>query len=332
MVRASFPTTRLRRLRQHPRMRDLIRETHLTIDDLVYPLFIKPGNGSNTAISSMPGQAQITLENLSAEIKTIVALNIPAVLLFGIPEKKDPQGSDAYHEQGIVQQAIRIIKSTAPNLLVISDLCCCEFTDHGHCGIIDTHTGKTDINNDETLTILQKQAIAHVQAGADILAPSGMIDGMVAAIRHALDKHHYQHIPILSYSVKYASALYGPFRDAAEGTPQFGDRRSHQMDIANANEALREAELDIAEGADILMVKPALMFLDIIHRLKQQFPQIPLAAYQVSGEYAMIKAASENHWLAEKDTVLESLLAIKRAGANFIITYFAKEVARWLQA
>ncbi len=330
MNSASFPSTRLRRLRQHEKIRCLIRETELSVNDLVYPLFIKYGNGPNTPITSMPGQYQITLKNLADEIEEITALNIPAILLFGIPAAKDATGSDAYNENGIVQQAIRLIKDIAPELLIISDICCCEFTDHGHCGIIDDSRGKLDINNDKTLTILQKQALAHVQAGADILAPSGMIDGMVQAIRNVLDEHHHYHIPILSYTVKYASALYGPFRDAAEGTPQFGDRRSHQMDIANANEALREAELDITEGADILMVKPAITYLDIIYRLKQRFPQIPLAAYYVSGEYAMLKAAVEKGWLDEKNVVLESTFALKRAGTDFIITYFAKDIARWL--
>ena len=330
MTHAHFPTTRLRRLRQQPQLRDLVRETHLNIDDFVYPLFIKHGSGANTPIASMPGQYQITLENLPAEITTIVTLKIRAVLLFGIPAVKDPQGSDAYQPDGIVQQAIRIIKTMAPSLLVISDICCCEFTDHGHCGVIDRHTGSPDINNDQTLALLQQQAIAHAQAGTDMLAPSGMIDGMVQAIRDCLDKAQYQHLPILSYSVKYASAFYGPFREAADGSPQFGDRRSHQMDVANSDEAVREAALDINEGADIIMVKPAGAYLDIIYRLRQQFPQIPLAAYQVSGEYAMLKAAAANHWLDEKTAVIESMLAIKRAGARIIITYFAKDLARWL--
>ena len=330
MKTASFPSTRLRRLRQQEKIRRLIRETQLSINDLVYPLFIKYGSGSNVPIDSMPGQYQITLDNLMAEINEIVALNIPAVLLFGIPAEKDATGADAYNENGIVQKAIRLIKNIAPELLVISDICCCEFTDHGHCGIIDDSTDKLDINNDQTLTILQKQALIHVAAGADVLAPSGMMDGMVQAIRSILDENHYSHIPILSYSVKYASALYGPFRDAAEGTPQFADRHSHQMDIANTNEALREAELDIVEGADILMVKPAITYLDVIYRVKQRFPQIPLAAYHVSGEYSMLKAAAAKGWLDEKNVVLENMLALKRAGADFIITYFAKDIANWI--
>lgn len=330
MKTASFPSTRLRRLRQQEKIRRLIREAHLSVNDLVYPLFIKYGRGANVPIDSMPGQYQITLENLATEIKEITALNIPAVLLFGIPAEKDPTGADAHSDNGIVQQAIHIIKKIAPALLVISDICCCEFTDHGHCGIIDDSSGKLDINNDQTLAILQKQALAHATAGADILAPSGMMDGMVQAIRSILDEYHYSHIPILSYSVKYASALYGPFRDAAEGTPQFGDRHSHQMDIANANEALREVELDINEGADILMVKPAITYLDVIYRLKQNYPQIPLAAYHVSGEYSMLKAAVEKGWLDEKNVVLENMFALKRAGTDFIITYFAKDIAKWL--
>jgi porphobilinogen synthase len=330
MTIASFPTTRLRRLRHHAKIRDLVRETNLDVNDFVYPLFIKQGQGNNIPIASMPGQYQITLENLPTEIDAIISLHVPAVLLFGIPEKKDTYGSDAYSDNGIVQQAIRQIKSIAPDLLIISDICCCQFTDHGHCGFLDQTSGLLDVNNDKTLKILEKQAIAHAKAGADMLAPSGMIDGMVKTIRGALDTENYQHVTILSYSVKYASAYYGPFRDAAEGTPQFGDRQSYQMDIANINEALREAELDISEGTDIIMVKPALSYLDVVYRLKQAFAQVPLAAYQTSGEYAMIKAAAAQHWLDEKSIVIENMLALKRAGANFIITYFAKDLARWL--
>ena len=328
---ASYPTTRLRRLRHNKNVRQLIREHHISVNDLIYPLFIKHGTGANTPISSMPGQMQITLENLPQEINEIVALKIGAVLLFGLPETKDATGSDAYNHQGIVQQAIKIIKATAPDLLVISDICCCEYTDHGHCGIIDDHTGCMDVNNDQTLKLLQQQAIAHAQAGADILAPSGMMDGMVHAIRSALDANDFQHLPILSYTAKYASHFYGPFREAAGGSPGFGDRRSHQMDYANGDEALREAELDLQEGADMLMVKPGLAYLDILLRLKQNFPGVPLCSYQVSGEYSMIKAASAQGWVDEKSVVLETLHAFKRAGATMIITYFAKDIARWLK-
>ena len=324
---ATFPTVRMRRLRQHPKVRDLVRETELSVNDLICPIFIKHGQGENTPVSSMPGQYQVHLDKLTEEIDLITSLKIPAVLLFGIPKEKDAIGSEGFNEQGIIIQAIGIIKKHAPALLIISDVCLCEYTDHGHCGVVDDHTGCLDVNNDETLALLQKQAIAHVKAGADIIAPSGSIDGMVQAIRTALDDNDFKHIPILSYSMKYASALYGPFREAAEGTPQFGDRRSYQADPAHSNEALREAQLDIAEGADMLMVKPALAYLDIISRLKSAFPGLPMCAYQVSGEYSMIKAASEKGWLDEQRVMLETLVSIKRAGADMIITYFAKDVA-----
>lgn len=325
-----FPTTRLRRLRYNKAVRNLVREHHLSVDDLIYPLFIHHGSGSNRPIKNMPGQYQITLENLATEIEQLTALNINAVLLFGIPAKKDASGSDAYSDNGIIQQAIKIIKQTNPEILVMTDVCYCEYTDHGHCGIVDDHTGRMDVNNDATLELLQKQAVSFAEAGADIMAPSGMIDGMVHAIRSALDKHHFQHIPILSYSNKYASNLYGPFRNAAGYTLAFGDRRSHQMDFANGDEALREAELDLQEGADMLMVKPGLAYLDILYRLKQHYPGVPLCVYQVSGEYSMIKAASANSWLDEMPVVLETMLAFKRAGATMIITYFAKEIANAL--
>lgn len=331
----TFPATRLRRLRYKSKVRDLVRETTLDINDFLLPIFIRHGKGENRPIASMPGLYQITLENLNAEIDEIVKLGIPGVLLFGIPEHKDATGSDAYHSEGIIPRAIRAIKKHAPDLLVISDLCCCEYTDHGHCGAIDNshgdnHHGTMDVNNDLTLKILQEQAVTHATAGADIIAPSGMIDGMVSAIRSTLDQHNFYHIPILSYAVKYASALYGPFREAAEGAPKFGDRRSYQMDPANGKEALREAEQDVSEGADMLMVKPASLYLDIIYRVKQRYPEIPMAAYHVSGEFAMIKAAAANGWIDEKRVVLETMLSIKRAGADFIFTYFAKDLARWL--
>ena len=328
---ATYPTTRLRRLRHNKAVRQLVREHQLTCDDLIYPLFIKHGTGANTSINSMPSQYQITLENLPKEINELVALNINAVLLFGLPETKDATGSDAYNDNGIVQQAIKVIKMTAPDLLIISDICCCEYTDHGHCGIMDDHTGCMDVNNDQTLELLQQQALSHAKAGADILAPSGMMDGMVQAMRTTLDANDFAHLPILSYTAKYASHFYGPFREAAGGSPEFGDRRSHQMDFSNGDEALREAELDVQEGADMLMVKPGLAYLDIIQRLKQTFPGVPLCAYQVSGEYSMIKAASANGWVDEMPVVLETMLAFKRAGATMIITYFAKDIAKTLR-
>ena len=319
---------RLRRLRHHATLRALVRETHLNVQDLVYPLFIKHGLAEKQSIPSMPGQYQLGLSHLKEEIQEIVALGIPAVILFGIPEYKDEQGSAALHDQGIIQQAIREIKNLAPQLLVISDICFCEYTSHGHCGIITNN----ELHNDETLDGLIQQSISHAKAGCDVIAPSGMIDGMVAAIREGLDHEGFQHIPILSYAAKYCSSFYGPFRQAAEGAPQFGDRQTYQMDPANAKEALREVDLDVEEGADMLMVKPALSYLDIIHQTKQRYPEIPLCAYQVSGEYAMIKAAAQCGWLDEKKVTLETLISIKRAGADFIITYFAKEVSRWLNS
>jgi porphobilinogen synthase len=328
---SKFPQTRLRRLRYHPRVRDLVRQTEFNVNDLVYPIFIRHGDGENTPITSMPGLYQIPLCNLATEIQEIVALKIPAVLLFGLPAFKDGLGSDAFNPDGIVQQAIRSIKNIAPELLVISDICCCEYTDHGHCGPIDDHTHHLDVNNDKTLEILQQQVISHAQAGTDMLAPSGSIDGMVGAIRTALDEHGFKHLPIFSYTIKYASSFYGPFREATQGAPKFGDRRTYQADPANSNEAIHEGLLDIQEGADFLMVKPGLPYLDVIYRLKQQFPYMPLGAYQVSGEYAMIKAAAMKGWLDEKRVILESLVALKRAGADIIISYFAKDVARFLK-
>lgn len=324
-----FPATRLRRLRYNNNIRDLVREHHLSVKDLVYPLFIKQGIEQKQAISSMPGQYQLGLTDLAEEITQILQLQIPAVLLFGIPTRKDETGSNALDDNGIVQQAIRLIKKIAPDLLVITDVCCCEYTTHGHCGLMDKHG---ILQNDATLNVLQQQAISHAHAGADVIAPSGMIDGMVAAIREALDAEQLHRIPILSYSAKYASHFYSPFREAAEGTPQYGDRRSHQMDPANGEQAIREAQMDIDEGADMLMVKPALPYLDIIYRIKQQYPGMPMCAYHVSGEYSMIKATAEKDWIDEQAIVLESLLAIKRAGANMIITYFAKDVASWLNS
>jgi porphobilinogen synthase len=326
-----FPTTRLRRLRSHPVLRDLVQETDFDLNDCVLPLFIRHGNQSQ-AISSMPGHAQLCLNDLPKEIEGLLASGIRAVILFGIPEKKDVLGSDAYSDQGIIQQAVKRIKKNHSEMFVITDICFCEYMSHGHCGIVDEAHHCPDVNNDETLKFLAKQALSHARAGADMLAPSGNMDGMVGAIREALDSAEFSHLPILSYAVKYASAFYGPFREAAgDSAPKFGDRKTYQMNPANGHEALREAELDLKEGADILMVKPAGPYLDVIYRVKEKFPQVPLCAYQVSGEFAMIKAVAEKGWVDEKKVALESLLAIKRAGADFIITYFAKELAAWLR-
>ena len=326
-----FPAIRLRRLRQHPQLRALIRETSLSINDVVLPLFIRHGEKIKNQIASMPGQYQLSVDQLPKEIAEITQLKIPAVLLFGIPAHKDNVGSASYDDQGVIQKAIASIKKTAPGLLVMADVCFCEYTDHGHCGQVHTINGRVDVDNDATLELLAKQAVSFAKAGADVIAPSGMIDGMVQAIRSGLDHAGFTHIPILSYSTKYASAMYGPFREAAEGAPQFGDRKSYQMDIANSAEAMRETALDVLEGADMLMVKPAHTYLDVIYRIKQAYPEIPLAAYHVSGEFAMLKAAAQQGWLDEKKSVLEVLTAIKRAGADFIITYYAKELAQWLR-
>lgn len=324
------PKIRLRRLRQHPALRDLIREHRLSVDDLVLPLFIKEGTQIRQEISSMPGQFQLSIDQLDQEIVEIEALGIKAVMLFGIPEHKDATGSSSWVDHGVIQQAIKKIKSLSTTLLVIADVCFCEFTNHGHCGVVKKNGDDFELDNDATLENLSKQAVSFAKAGADMVAPSGMIDGMVASIRRGLDAADFKNVPILSYAIKYASSLYGPFRDAAEGAPQFGDRRGYQMDCADGDRALREAELDVAEGADMLMVKPASYYLDIIYRVKQAFPSLPMCAYQVSGEYAMIKAAAEKGWLDHDKIMLESLLAMKRAGADFIITYFAKDVAKLL--
>lgn len=323
----SFPSLRLRRLRTHPVLRDLIRETEVNLSDLILPLFIKGKNGPKVPIVSMPGHFQIPLEKLEQEIEEVVAHGLSAVILFGIPAHKDAMGSDSYSESGIIQEAIAIIKKSAPHLLVISDVCFCEYTDHGHCGVIPA--GRVSVDNDLTLELLVKQAICHAKAGADVIAPSGMMDGAVQAIRRGLDHVNFNSIPLLSYSVKYNSSLYGPFREAAEGAPTFGDRASHQMDCANAHEALREVALDIEEGADMVMVKPAHSYLDVIYRIKARYPHVPLGAYHTSGEYAMIKAAAEKGWIDEKKAVSEILGSIRRAGADFIITYFAKEFASY---
>jgi len=323
---AVFPQLRLRRLRRTETLRALVRENRVDVGDLIYPMFVVEGTEMKQEISSMPGIFRYSPDQLPAEVEEVAGLKIPAVLLFGIPQDKDEIGSSAYQSDGVVQKAIRAIKSTVPELLVITDVCLCEYTSHGHCGII------TDgqVNNDQTLPLLAKMALSHTEAGADIVAPSDMMDGRVKAIREALDGKGYEHIPILSYAAKYASAFYGPFREAAESTPRFGDRRSYQMDPPNVREALREVEQDIAEGADIIMVKPALAYLDVIREVRKTFNH-PLAAYNVSGEYAMVKAAAQRGWLDERQVVLEILTAIKRAGADIILTYHAKDVARWLQ-
>ncbi len=325
----AFPASRPRRLRQNPKIADLVRETHLNLKDLVLPLFIKGQVGEKQPIKSMPGHFQIPISCLSEEIEEIVKLGIGSVILFGVPPKKDPLGSDSYSDEGIVQQAIKKIRTVSKDLLIISDICFCEYTDHGHCGVLCSSNGHYDIDNDETLKLLVKQAISHAKAGADVIAPSGMIDGMVGTIRLGLDQAGFSHLPILSYSVKYNSAMYGPFRAAAEGAPTFGDRSSHMMDTANGMEGLKEAFLDLQEGADMIMVKPAHAYLDMIYRVKAAHPAVPLGAYHTSGEFAMIKAAAEKGWVNEKKAALEVLRGIKRAGADFIITYYAKEFASW---
>ena len=320
-----FPIYRARRLRRNANFRRLVRETKLSVDDLIMPLFIVPGTRVTNPIASMPGIAQLSIDRAVEEGKAIRDLGIPGVILFGIPEHKDAIGSDAYNDHGIIQRALAALKEQVPGLLLITDVCFCEYTDHGHCGIVKGQ----DVDNDATLEILVKEALSHARAGADMVAPSDMMDGRVGAIRQALDSEGFPHVPILAYAAKFASGFYGPFREAAESTPQFGDRRSYQMDPPNAEEALREVEMDIAEGADIVMVKPALPYLDIIRRVKEKFGY-PVAAYNVSGEYAMIKAAALNGWLDEERVMLEALTGIKRAGADIILTYFAKDAARVL--
>jgi len=322
---SSFPQLRLRRLRRNEALRALGRETKVEVGDLIYPLFVVEGKKAKQEISSMPGLYRLSKDLLPGEVEEIARLGIPAIILFGIPQKKDEVGSSAYHPNGVVQEAIRAIKKTAPELLVITDVCLCEYTSHGHCGVVvDGY-----VDNDKTLELLARTALSHAEAGADMVAPSDMMDGRVKAIRQTLDGKGFRDIPILAYAAKYASAFYGPFREAAESAPQFGDRRSYQMDPPNWREALREIEQDIAEGADIVMVKPALPYLDVIRKVRDTFNH-PLAAYSVSGEYAMVKAAAQQGWLDERAIVLEMLTAVKRAGADIIITYYAKEAARWL--
>jgi porphobilinogen synthase len=323
---AFFPQVRLRRLRRTETLRALVRENRLGAGDLVYPMFVVEGKGIKEEISSMPGVFRYSPDRLPPEIAEVASLKIAAVLLFGIPKNKDDAGSSAYHPEGVIPQAIRIIKRSLPELIVITDVCLCEYTSHGHCGVVT----EGQVDNDQTLPLLAKMAVSHAEAGADIVAPSDMMDGRVKVIREALDERGFQHIAILAYTAKYASAFYGPFREAAESTPQFGDRRGYQMDPSNVREALREVEQDIAGGADIVMVKPALAYLDVIRQVRSTFNH-PLAAFNVSGEYAMVKATAQRGWLDEKQAVLETLTAIKRAGADIIITYHAREAARWLQ-
>ena len=318
----SFPNVRMRRLRRGQKLRDLVAETTLTVNDLLYPMFVVEGSGVRQPIPSMPGIDRFSVDLLVEECKAVAGLGIPAVMFFGIPDKKDALGRGAYADNGIVPKALRAVRRAVPELLLVPDVCLCEYTDHGHCGIIE----KNDVHNDATLELLAKAALAYAKAGADMVAPSDMMDGRIEAIREALDEGGFENLPIMSYAAKYASAFYGPFRDAAESAPQFGDRRSYQMDPRNGAEALREVALDIEEGADIIMVKPALPYLDILSRVREAF-DLPLAAYNVSGEYAMIKAAAQQGWLDHDRAMMEALTGIKRAGADIILTYFAKEAA-----
>lgn len=326
----AYPLLRHRRLRNSAALRSMVRETSVGVNDLIAPVFVTEGSGVKEQISSMPGVYHWSLDNLEQEISEIAALGIQSVLVFGVPSEKDAIGSSAYAENGIVQKAIRQIKSLHSDLVVIADTCLCQFTDHGHCGVVHTTECGADIDNDESLELLVKTAVSQARAGADIIAPSNMMDGFVSAIRQGLDEAGFKHIPIMSYSVKYASAYYGPFREAAHSSPQFGDRKTYQMDPANAREALREAESDVAEGADFLMVKPGLAYLDIVRMLRDRY-SLPIVVYNVSAEYSMVKAAAMQGWIDERAIVMETLLGMKRAGADLIITYHAKDAARWLQ-
>src|SRR5262245_240917 len=327
---SGFPTIRSRRLRRHPLVRALVRETSLSVQSLILPLFVRPGRGLKTEIASMPGNYQLSVDRLIDEVGEAVDLGIKAFILFGIPEHKDPAGSSALADDGIVQLALRGLRKSFAEVLLITDECFCEYTDHGHCGPLVEQGGRRDVDNDATLPLLAEQCVSHARAGADMVAPSGMMDGMVQAIRRGLDDAGFSWLPIMSYAAKYASGFYGPFRDAAESPPQFGDRSGYQMDPANSDEALKEVALDLAEGADIVMVKPALAYLDIIRRVKDRFG-VPVAAYNVSGEFAMVKAAAKNGWIDERRVALEILTAIRRAGADMILTYHARDVARWLE-
>lgn len=331
----TFAAHRPRRLRTTPTLRAMVRETQLRPDDFIYPLFVTHGHNVCNPINAMPGVFQQSPDQLAREAEALARLGLPAVLLFGLPETKDPVGRENFSRDGVVQEAVRVIKAAVPELVVVTDVCLCEYTDHGHCGLLhDGHTyphlPEGYVLNDETLEVLARVAVSHAEAGADMVAPSGMIDGMVGALRGGLDAAGFGQVAILSYSTKYASGFYGPFREAAQGAPKFGDRKTHQMDPANVREALRETALDVAEGADMLMVKPALAYLDVIRQVSERFPDLPLAAYNVSGEYAMVKAAAAKGWLDEERTVLEILTSIKRAGADLIISYHAKDAARWL--
>ncbi len=334
----SYPLSRLRRLRKSSGLRRMIRETYLSVNDLIMPCFVMPGRRIRRPIKSMPGVIKLSIDNLIREAREASTLSIPAVLLFGVPREKDEKGTEAYSEKGIVQQAIRNIKKEVPDIVVITDVCLCSYTSHGHCGVLEGNPSQAAghrykdirIDNDRTLEILAKVALSHAKAGADIVAPSAMMDGQVKAIRETLDKNNFNDVAVMSYSAKYASAFYGPFREAADSTPQFGDRKTYQMDPANVEEAIREVKADIEEGADIVMVKPALAYLDVIYRVKRKF-SCPVAAYNVSGEYSMIKVASQKGWINEKGIILEILTGIKRAGADMIITYYAKEAAEWIQ-
>ncbi|NIK75981.1 porphobilinogen synthase [Paenibacillus castaneae] len=327
-----FPTVRNRRLRRSSALRSLVRETILSENDLIYPIFVTHGHNVKEEIPSMPGVYHFSMDRLEEEIREVVALGIKSVLLFGIPEHKDALGTSAYDANGIVQESIRAVKAWAPELVVIADTCLCQFTDHGHCGVVHVHekTGVAEVDNDSSLDLLVQTAVSQAEAGADIIAPSNMMDGFVLAIREGLDAAGFSDIAIMSYSVKFSSAYYGPFRDAAHSAPQFGDRKTYQMDPANVREALREAESDIEEGADMLMVKPALAYLDIVRLLKDKY-NLPVTAYNVSAEYSMVKAAAANGWINEREIVLETLTGMKRAGADLIITYHAKDAARWLK-
>lgn len=318
--------TRHRRLRNSNNLRAMVRETHLRPEDFIYPIFVVEGDNKKNEVPSMPGVYHLSLDLLNQEIEEVISLGVKSVILFGVPDEKDNVGTQAYHDNGIVQRATRQVKETFPELVVVADTCLCQYTDHGHCGIVENG----QVLNDPTLDLLARTAISQAKAGADIIAPSNMMDGFVAAIRHGLDEAGFEHIPVMSYAVKYASAFYGPFRDAAHSTPQFGDRKTYQMDPANRDEALREAQSDLEEGADFLIVKPALSYLDIIRDVKNQF-NVPIVAYNVSGEYSMIKAAAQNGWVDEKALVMEMLVGMKRAGVDLIITYFAKDAARWIR-
>ncbi|MCP1306765.1 porphobilinogen synthase [Paenibacillus tyrfis] len=328
----SFPLVRNRRLRSSAALRNLVREHTVTLHDLLYPIFVTHGTNIKEEISSMPGVYHFSLDRLEEEIREIVDLGLQAIVLFGVPHEKDAHASSAYDPNGVVQQASRLIKTWAPELLIVADTCLCQFMDHGHCGVVhyDEAKGRAEVLNDESLELLVKTAVSQAEAGADIIAPSNMMDGFVYAIRQGLDEAGYEQVPIMSYSVKYASSFYGPFREAAHSTPQFGDRKTYQMDPANVREALREAESDVAEGADMLMVKPALAYMDVIRELRDNF-NLPLVVYNVSGEYSLVKAAAMQGWVDEKSIVLETMTGFKRAGADMIITYFAKDIARWLR-